>query len=257
MKAVLLFIAVFVLGGCSDRNTLFNGLNQAESNEIYSALLEAGIPAEKGANKEGAFITVPEKLSSDALRVLEKKGLPRDKKTSIGEVFKKESMISTPLEERARYLYALSQELEETLMNMDGVLSARVHIVLPERNNPGETLSPSSAAVFVKYTDGASFPAYIPRVRELIFKSIPGLQGDPFTSITVAAIPSEASIDNCLPLVWFGPVALHADDRVYFLVLFYLVAFIWALSLGIVWLQAKDVSDWPESLQKFKSRFKK
>lgn len=257
MRAVSFLFLVFFLGACSDRNTLFNGLSQGEGNEIYSALLQAGIPAEKNTNKEGVFITVPQKMSSEALSILDKKGLPRDKKTSIGEVFKKDSMISSPLEERARYLYALSQELEQTLMNMDGVLSARVHIVLPERANPGESLSPSSAAIFVKYAEGASFPAYVPRVRELIFKSIPGIQGDPFTSVTVAAIPSEPTVDNCLPLIWYGPIALHSEDKVYFLSLFYLIALLWALSLSMVWLQAKDVSDWPESLQKFKARFNK
>ncbi len=257
IRLLLSFLLVATLSACADRVNLFDGLSQEEGNEIYSSLLEAGIPAEKNTNKQGTFITVPKQMSSEALRILEKKGLPRDKKTSIGEVFKKDSMISSPLEERARYLYALSQELEQTVMRMDGVLSARVHIVLPERSNPGEALSPSSAAVFVKYADGASFPAYVPKVRELIFRSIPGLKGDAQTSVTIAAVPSEAKVDNCVPLLWYGPMALHPDDKVYFLSIIYLIFGAWALSLGIVWLQAKDPADWPESLLKFKSRFMK
>jgi type III secretion protein J len=256
-RGLCVLLLAFGLSACADRISLFEALTQEEANEIYSSLLEVGIPAEKGSNKQGSFISVPKQLSSDALRILEKKGLPRDKKTSIGEVFKKESMISSPLEERARYLFALSQELEQTLMRMDGVLSARVHIVLPERSNPGEPLTPSSAAVFVKYADGASFPAYITRVRELIFKSIPGLSGDPATSVTVAAVPSENTKSLCLPLLWYGPMALHPDDKVYFLSLMYLFFIMWGLSLGIVWLQAKDIADWPESLAKLRSRFMK
>lgn len=256
-RMLLVVMVVLATSACAERVNLFDGLSQEEGNEIYSSLLEAGVPAEKSTNKQGTFITVPKQMSSEALRILEKKGLPRDKKTSIGEVFKKESMISSPLEERARYLYALSQELEQTIMRMDGVLSARVHIVLPERANPGEALSPSSAAVFVKYADGSSLPAYVPKVRELVFRSIPGLRGDPQTSVTVAAVPSEAKIDNCVPLLWYGPMALHPDDKVYFLSIVYLLLGMWGLSLGIVWLQAKDPSEWPESLQKFKSRFMK
>lgn len=255
-----LLVACFLLAAvtaCSSRVSLFEGLTQEEGNEIYATLLEAGVPAEKLANKQGTFITVPQQMSSEALRILEKKGLPRDKKTSIGEVFKKDSMISSPLEERARYLYALSQEIEQTLMRMDGVISARVHIVLPERANPGEALSPSSAAVFVKYAENATFPAYVPRVRELVFKSIPGLKGDPQTSVTVAAVPSQAKIDNCVPLVWYGPLALHPDDKIYFISLMYLVLAVWILSLGVVWLQAKDPSEWPDVLNKIRSRFTK
>lgn len=256
-RGVMGLLLVLSLQACSDRVVLLKSLSQDDANLVYAALLESGIPAEKVAEKEGVSVTVPKNLSSNALQLLEKQGLPRDKKASIGDVFKKENMISSPLEERARYLYALSQELEETLLRMDGVLSARVHIVLPERASPGQPLSPSSAAVFVKYADGTSFPAYVPRVRELVFKSIPGLSGDAHSSISVAAIPSEPLGDGCVALLWYGPVALHPNDRIYFLSIFYLLAFLWVLSLGIVWLQAKDEADWPESLKKIKSRFTK
>lgn len=257
LRAICLVLSLAGLQACSDNTALFNSLSQEEGNEIYSALMEAGIPAQKTSNKEGIGISVPSQMSSEALKILQAKGLPREKKTSIGEVFKKESMISSPLEERARYLYALSQELEQTLMNMDGVLAARVHIVLPERTNPGEALSPSSAAIFVKYANGSSFPAYVPRVRELIFNSIPGITGDPHTSISVAAIPSEAKADNGLSLLWYGPMALRAEDRGYFLAIAYLIVGLWMLSLGIVWLQAKDEAEWPQAIVKLKSRFTK
>jgi type III secretion protein J len=248
-----LVTTILVLQACSDHIALFSGLSQEEGNEIYSALMAAGVPVEKTIAKDGVGISVPSQMSSEALKILEVKGLPRDKKTSIGEVFKKDSMISSPLEERARYLYALSQELEETLMKMDGVLAARVHIVLPERANPGEAVSPSSAAVFVKYAAGASFPAYIPSVRELIFNSIPGITGDPHTSISVTAIPSELKATG-ITLLWYGPMALRAEDRLYFLTIAYLLVGLWMLSLGIVWLQAKDQSQWPEALLKLKAR---
>lgn len=256
---MLVMCIMLVLQACSSGNTvLFNGLNQEEGNEIYSLLLQVGIPAEKGTNKEGTYISVPKSMSSDALRILQSKGLPRDKKSSIGEVFKKESMISSPLEERARYLYALSQELEQTLMRMDGVLSARVHIVLPERTNPGEPLSPSSAAVFVKYDPRTSLPAYIPRIRELVFKSIPGIIGDPHTSVSFAAVPAENLQENCLPLVWYGPMAIPAENRWAFLSVAYLLIGLWMLSLAVVWLQAKRIEDWPPLLVQIKERlFKK
>lgn len=245
------------LAACGSNSVLFNKLSQDEGNEIYSALLEAGIPAEKSTAKEGITISVPKALSSEALKVLNTKGLPRDKKTSIGEVFKKDSMISSPLEERARYLYALSQELEQTLMRIDGVLSARVHIVLPERSTPGEPLSPSSAAVFVKYAQESSFPAYIPRVRELVFKSIPGIIGTADTSITVAALPSEHLQENCVPLLWYGPMALHPSDRWIFLSIFYFLILGWVASIVLVWLQAKPSDQWPEFLKKIRSRINK
>lgn len=254
LRPLLLILSILALQACSSGTTvLFSGLTQEEGNEIYSLLLQVGIPAEKGSDKTGTNISVPKALSSDALRILQSKGLPRDKRSSIGEVFKKESMISSPLEERARYLYALSQELEQTLMRMDGVLSARVHIVLPERTNPGEPLSPSSAAVFIKYDPRTSLPAYVPRIRELIFKSIPGISGDPHTSVSVAAVPSENLQENCLPLLWYGPMAIHPEDRWVFLTVAYLLLGLWMLSLALVWLQSRQSSEWPPLLLKIKN----
>ncbi|HEX5487289.1 MAG TPA: type III secretion inner membrane ring lipoprotein SctJ [Limnobacter sp.] len=257
IQLILLMIMGLALQACSQSVSLFSGLSQEEGNEIYASLLAAGIPAEKASNKEGITVSVPSEMSSDALKILQSQGLPREKKASMGDVFKKDSMISSPLEERARYLYALSQELEDTLMKIDGVLAARIHIVLPERTNPGDPLLPSSAAVFVKYANGSSFPAYIPKVRELVFNAIPGITGDPHSSISVVAIPSEIKPENGITLLWYGPMALRAQDRFAFLSIIYLIFGLWVLSLGLVWLQAKDESDWPEALQRFKARLKK
>lgn len=254
---ILLWALVIGLSACSSSTTLFSGLEQDEANEIYSTLLEVGIPAERQNSKDGAVVTVPQSMSSDALKVLQAKGLPRDRKSSMGEIFRKESMISSPLEERARYLYALSQELERTLMRMDGVISSRVHIVLPERSNPGEPLSPSSAAVFVKYDQRTSFPAYVPRIRELVFNSIPGLSGDAHSAISVTAVPAENLQENCIALLWYGPLAIHPSDRWVFLTVTYLIIMLWSLSLAMVYLQAKNVNEWPQTLQKIHEKFSK
>lgn len=253
-RLLVMSVISFLVASCSSRTVLFSGLEQHEGNEIYSALVKAGIPAEKTQEKTGVVIAVPRNLSSDALKILEARGLPHDKRTSIGEVFKKEGMISSPLEEKARYLHALSQELEKTLLNIDGVLSARVHIVLPERVNPGEPVAPSSAAVFVKYENGTSFPAYVGRVRELVFKSIPSISGDPHTSITVAAVPSDARADTGVTLIWYGPIAMHPDDRAYFLSLLYMTIIAWSISLLLVWLQAKPEDQWPAIFRKIKAK---
>lgn len=256
-QIICILSAVILLQACSSNTALFNGLEQDEANEIYSTLLEVGIPAERSTSKAGVTVSVPKSLSSEALRVLQAKGLPRDQKSSIGEVFKKDSMISSPLEERARYLYALSQELERTLMRMDGVIASRVHMVLPERTTPGEPLSPSSAAVFIKYDQRTSFPAYVPKVRELVFNSIPGLTGDAHTSVSVVAVPAENLQENCVALLWYGPMAIHPADRWVFLTVIYLLILGWALSISIVWLQAKDPETWPPFMKKLRERFMK
>lgn len=254
-RLLVMISTLIALTACSRQTTLFTDIEQEEANMIYAALVKSGIPADKSLTKNGVSIKVPESLASDALKILEARGLPHDKRVTLGEIFKKEGMISSPLEERARYLHAMSQELEKTLLNIDGVLAARVHIVLPERTLPGESLAPSSAAVFVKYENDSTFPAYVGRIRELVFKSIPGISGDAVSSVTVAAVPSDARADTGVTLIWYGPVALHPDDRAYFLWLVYSIAFVWVISLLLVWLHASNEENWPPLLKKIKSRF--
>src|SRR5919201_1603389 len=71
---------------------------------------------------------------TQAKEVLASAGLPRQSLRTLGDVFPKESFVSSPLEERARYIFALSQEVQQTLMQLDGIVDARVHIALPERS---------------------------------------------------------------------------------------------------------------------------
>ena len=65
-----------------------------------------------------------------ALQVLKENSLPREAFKNLGEVFAGDGMISSTSEVQARMSYALSQELADTLSRIDGVLTARVHVVL-------------------------------------------------------------------------------------------------------------------------------
>jgi len=129
-------------------------------------------------------------------------GLPRERFAGMGEVFRKDGLISSPVEERARYLYALSQDLSATLSRIDGVLFARVHLVLPERGSGGEPPMPASAAVFIKHRSEANLEALQPQVRRLVTNSIPGLTSDRVSTVLVpsaVALPeSSASPSNVL-----------------------------------------------------------
>src|SRR5690606_20471048 len=104
--------------------------------------------------------------------------------------------ISSPLEERARYIYALSQEISGTLSRIDGVVFARVHVVLPERGVAGEPGVQSTAAVFIKHQAGYDLDLLQPQIRRLVTNSIPGLSPERVSIVFVAAqsSPSDAAI---------------------------------------------------------------
>lgn len=188
LRPALALALVLALVGCGRKVELMASMPEPEANEVLAALQNAAIPAEKIPGKEGMVgVSVDAAQVGRAVDLLREKGLPRERFAGMGQVFKKEGLISSPLEERARYLYALSQELGATLSQIDGVVVARVHVVLPERGSSGDPSIPSSAAVFIKHQDGYNLDVVQPQVRRLVTNSIPGLTPDKVSIVLVSA----------------------------------------------------------------------
>lgn len=180
------------LAACGSRVELLTEISESEANEALAALLEAGIKAGKLPGKEGMVsLDVEQSQVARAVGIMRAEGLPRERYAKMGEVFRKEGLISSPLEERARYLWALSQELSATVSQIDGVIKARVHVVLPERSSGGDPALPSSAAVFIKHKTGTNLEDSVPQIKRLVSNSIPGLTAD---KVSVILLPS--SIKN-------------------------------------------------------------
>lgn len=196
IQVLLMTLALALLAGCSPRVELMAAIAEPEANEVMAALQHAGISVDKRPGKEGLVsLSIQADQVGRAVDLLREKGLPRERFAGMGQVFKKEGLISSPLEERARYLHALSQELGATLSQIDGVVYARVHVVLPERTLPGETPVPSSAAVFIKHQDGYNLETLQPLVRRLVTHSIPALSAEKISIILVNAQPSRIRED--------------------------------------------------------------
>lgn len=191
MKNFNLFLVlscVLLLGGC--KVELYVGLSQKEGNEMLALLRSEGVAAAKQPDKEGKIkLLVEESDIGQAVDVLKRKGYPRENFSTITDVFPKDSLISSPLEERARLNYAKAQELSGTLSEIDGVLVARVHVVLPEeRDGLGKKSSPASASVFIKHAADVQLDAYVPQVKQLVNNGIEGLSYD---RISVVLVPSQ------------------------------------------------------------------
>lgn len=181
---------VAVLAACGSKVELFTDLREAEANDVLAALQNAGIAGSKQVKKDGASVTVTAADLARAVNVLQANGLPRDPHVTFGDVFKKEGLISSPTEERARYIYAVSQELSYTLSKIDGVLAARVHLALPEQATREGAPEFPSAAVFIKYRSDAPLDTLQPQMRRLITNSIPRLAPEKVSFILVPGTPA-------------------------------------------------------------------
>ncbi|MES2663928.1 MAG: type III secretion inner membrane ring lipoprotein SctJ [Pseudomonadota bacterium] len=174
------------LTGC--KTNLYAGLEERQANEMVAILLENGIEVDKIVEKKGLVaLQVDSSKMQRAIQLLNQLGYPKDDYANMGDVFQKSGLISSPLEERARYIYAISQELGDTLSRLDGVLDAKVHVVMPEMSSSGEELTPSSAAVFIRHKADINLEPFIPKIKLLVNNSIDDLD---YEKITVALFPS-------------------------------------------------------------------
>ena len=173
---VAICMAVFLVG-CGKEVTLHSVLVERQANLVMAALRDAGIDCHKSPGEEGTWnVSVAESKFADAVNLLEKAGLPRTGYQGIGEVFKKTGMISSPSEERIRFMYALQEDLAKTISEIDGAVCARVHVVLPENDPLARHTLPSSATVMIRSRWDADLTDIIPSVKGLVKNAIEGLQ---------------------------------------------------------------------------------
>lgn len=243
-----LLSCILLLAGCSQQTDLFSGLSEQDANDVISSLAEQSIEAHKRTEKTGVVVAVESGQINRAVRVLDAAGLPRRARTSLGEIFKKEGVISTPLEERARYIYALSQELEATLSQIDGVVVARVHVVLPERVAPGEPVQPASAAVFIKHTAALDPDSVRGRIQQMVASSIPGMVGGSAPDsrkFSIVFVPA-AVFHDTQHWVTFGPFLIDSNQVGFWSRMVWVAPVALAFMLGVVALLLRG--DWRSAL---------
>lgn len=176
-RYLLLGFLIFFLTGCKQQ--LYTALSERDANEMIAVLAARNLNAEKVTNDKGDFrIELSRSDFSAAVEALRDHGLPRPKFSSIGEVFKKEGLVTTANAERLRFMFAMSEELSKTLSLIDGVVEARVHPVLPGGDPLTDKLTPASASIFIKHTPDANLTMLAPTIKDLVCASIEGLTYD-------------------------------------------------------------------------------
>ena len=181
-KSVSILTFILLLCGCDETVVLFNSLDEQQANPIMAILQENHLSCQKSAGEENTWkLMVKQRDFAKAVEICQQHGLPQQIYHGVGDVFKKTGMVSSPTEERIRFMDALAQDLSRTISEIDGVISARVHIVLPNNDPFAKNVLPSSAAVAIRHRSDCDLEDHIPEIKNLVMNAIEGVEYDKIT----------------------------------------------------------------------------
>lgn len=216
----LAFIAALwlssVVTGCSAE--IQHGLDEAEANEIVVLLEGNGIAAsrERAGRSNEWIVSVPTSDASRSWQLLMAHGLPRREVGGFEATFGEPSLIPSPVEESVRLQQATAGQLERSLMAMDHVVDARVHLVIPAQEpllGRQREPAPPQAAVLIVFrpSDDGSNPVDVEAVQRLVTAAVAGLAVD---DVTVVTTPREVVVFEDSPaLSRIGPLVVTAESR--------------------------------------------
>ncbi len=176
----------------TDYTVLYTGLRPSDAAAIVTQLDAKGISHR--LRDGGTTILVPSDQADTGHLAIA--GSDIGSKGAVGfELFNKSDMGLTDFAQKINYQRALQGELARTIMTMDAVETARVHLAIPERSLFRPNRSDPKAAVEVVVKPGQSLAAdRVAGIQQLIASSVPDLSlGD------VVVIDGEGRIVSAAP----------------------------------------------------------
>jgi flagellar M-ring protein FliF len=163
---------------------LYGQLSERESGQVMDALTAAGI--EFKLNPSGA-VSVPESKVQEARIRLASQGLPQSDSMGIEMIQKESALGSSSMMENARYQSVLETELARTIIKVQGVQSARVHLALPKPTVFLRDARKATASVMLQLYPGRRLePGQVAAIVHLVASSVPELGASDVTLVDQA-----------------------------------------------------------------------
>ena len=152
---------------------LYGQLSERESGQVMDALTAAGI--EYKLSPSGA-VSVPESKVQEARIRLASQGLPQSDSMGIEMIQKDSALGTSSMMESARYQSVLETELARTIIKVQGVQSARVHLALPKPSVFLRDAHKATASVMLQLYPGRRLePGQVAAIVHLVASSVPEL----------------------------------------------------------------------------------
>ena len=181
-RVILAVIALACIGACAllvgwvgkpEMGLLYTGLSSEDASKVVEKVREAGSTYE--LRDGGGAVYVPTDKVYSLRLTLASQGLPKGEQAGY-RILDDEKIGVSPFSQRVNYNRAVEGELAKTIQLLDGVVSARVHIVRPEEAIFAGRDKESTATVVLRLKSGWRLTASnVAAISHLVAGSIEGL----------------------------------------------------------------------------------
>ena len=129
-----LLLAVCIMASmlCGCREKIMHNLSERDANSVLTTLSDPSIEARKEIQTDGNWVISV--ASSQTLRALQLVDQQRTLRPRSQASRKPVGLLASREEQLFQYERSLSEEIEETLLRIEGVLDVRLHLNLPVRD---------------------------------------------------------------------------------------------------------------------------
>ncbi|EMD1178628.1 flagellar M-ring protein FliF [Vibrio harveyi] len=176
--AIATTIVLSLWQGGSEYRPLYGAKEHFDSNQVMSILAQHGI--DYYVDGPNGTIMVARDALSNARLVVAAAGIEPLQPVGLELLTKDSSLGTSQFVENARYRYGLEGELARSILTLDGVSNARVHLAIPKQTLfIGRNQEHPTASVIVSLLPGKQLtPGNISAIVNLIAGSVPNLTAE-------------------------------------------------------------------------------
>jgi flagellar M-ring protein FliF len=161
---------------------LYSQLSDRDAAAVVDALTAAGI--KNRLEPATGAVMVPAERLHDARLKLASQGLPEGDGLGIEMLRQQQGLGTSQFMESARMQLALETELARTIVRVQGVQNARVHLALPKQSVFVRDRRPASASVMLQLYPGRRLdPGQVSAIVHLVASSVPELESGHVTVV--------------------------------------------------------------------------
>ncbi len=169
-----------------DMVPLYSGLSPQDMSAVEESLRKSGILYK--LSPENASILIPSKEVYKVRMQLATEELPQGKSMVGFEIFDETKFGMTEFVQNVRYQRALQGELARSIMEMDSIEGARIHLSIPQSSLFTDEQKPPKASIILKLRRGGRLsPKQIDGIVHLVSNAVEGLHPEDVTVVDTAS----------------------------------------------------------------------